>query len=521
MLEVDHSYNVEAQLITKGASTLLYDLVIYGGTAAGIASALQAKRSGLHPVIVEPTARIGGLTTGGLGDTDYGHSAAIGGISLEFYTRLGVKYGKQGPVWMFEPKQALAVFKEWVDELGIEIKYGERLDLVNGVAKSGNRIIKLRLESGLTIAGRMYMDTSYEGDLMKAAGVSYTTGRESNLIYREKTNGIQTAHATKNQLPPGIDPYIVKGDPSSGLLPGVNADAGGADGEGDAKVQAYCYRMCLTDDPANRVMVERPADYDEREYELMFRAIEQGQRRFFKLRMLPNRKTDSNNDNGFSTDYIGRNYNYPEADYEERAWISAAHETYQKGLVWTLQHHQRVPADIREFYKEWGLPLDEFEENGHWTPQLYVRESRRMVAEVVMTEHHIRFGAPIEDSVGMGSYNMDSHHTQRHVGPDGFVTNEGDVQIGLGAPYPISYRAIVPREGECDNLFVPVCLSSSHIAYGSIRMEPVFMVLGQSAATAAAIAIESGVAVQQVPYEALRRRLLADGQVLQQSVTGG
>jgi hypothetical protein len=492
----------------------MYDLIIYGGTSAGIAAAIQAKRMGLVPLIIEPTNRLGGLSTGGLGDTDFGKSAAIGGLSLEFYRQVGMKYGSAHPEWMFEPKVALAVFQEWVAKHEIEVWFGERLEWSGGATKKGNVISLIRLESGRTVFGRLYMDTSYEGDLMKAAGIRYATGREANHVYGEHHNGIQTGVARLNQLPRGIDPYVVKGDPNSGLLPGVNPGAGGEDGDADHRVQAYCFRMTLTDDPANRVMIERPSDYDEREYELMFRSIEQGQNRFFKLRMVPNRKTDSNNDNGFSTDYIGRNYNYPEADYEQRARIVREHETYQKGLVWTLQQHPRVPEDIRNFYKEWGLPLDEFQENGHWTPQLYIRESRRMLGETVMNENHIFLRTPVADSVGMGSYNMDSHHTQRHVGKDGFVVNEGDVQIGLSAPYPISYRSIVPKEEECANLFVPVCLSASHIAYGSIRMEPVFMVLGQSAATAAAMAIENNVSVQRVDYNALRSRLLIDGQVL-------
>ncbi|MHA6485005.1 FAD-dependent oxidoreductase [Paenibacillus sp. strain BS8-2] len=492
----------------------MYDLVIYGGTSAGIAAAIQAKRLGLVPLIIEPTNRLGGLSTGGLGDTDFGRSAAIGGISLEFYREIGQKYNADQAEWLFEPKVALEVFLGWIENNEIEVWYGERLALPEGVTKDGNLISLISLESGRSATGRMFMDTSYEGDLMKAAGIRYATGREGNEVYNEQHNGIQTGVARLNQLPAGIDPYVVKGDPGSGLLPGVNPDAGGEDGAGDHRVQAYCFRMTLTDNPDNRVMVDCPADYDEREYELMFRAIEQGQKRFFKLNGVPNRKTDSNNDNGFSTDYIGRNYNYPEAGYEERERIVQEHATYQKGLLWTLQHHPRVPEDIRHFYKEWGLPLDEFQDNDHWTPQLYIRESRRLVGDTVMNENHIFLRIPVTDSVGMGSYNMDSHNTQRHVGKDGYVVNEGDVQIGLAAPYPISYRSIVPKEDECGNLLVPVCLSASHIAYGSIRMEPVFMVLGQSAASAAALALANNVSVQQVEYEALRECLLADGQVL-------
>lgn len=493
---------------------MIYDLVIYGGTSSGLAAAVQAKRMGLTAIVIEPSDHLGGLSSGGLGDTDFGSKSAIGGLALDFYRRLGRKYGKEEAAWLFEPKQASAVFADWMAEYGLNVVRRERLDLAGGVEKADGRIARIRMESGNTFEGRMFIDASYEGDLMKLAGVSYTTGREANRTYGETYNGIQTGQATKNQLPPGIDPYRIKGDPASGLLPGVNPDAGGEDGEADHRIQAYCYRMCLTDNPDNRVMVGKPADYDESEYELLFRSAEQGQTIFFKLNGVPNRKTDSNNDKGFSTDFIGRNYGYPEGGYAERERIAEAHKTYQTGLVWTLQHHPRVPAAIRAFYKEWGLPRDEFAANGHWTPQLYVRESRRMVSDVVMNEHHIFLRAPVEDPVGCGSYSMDSHNTQRHVGKEGFVVNEGDVQIRLDAPYPISYRSIVPKEAECANLFVPVCMSASHIAYGSIRMEPVFMVLGQSAATAAAMAIAAGCSVQRVDYAALRERLLADGQVV-------
>ncbi|WJH37508.1 FAD-dependent oxidoreductase [Paenibacillus sp. CC-CFT747] len=374
----------------------------------------------------------------------------------------------------------------------------------------------IRMESGLTFEGRMFIDASYEGDLLAGAGVRYTTGREPNRLYGERLNGIQTEQATKNQLPTGIDPYWTPGDPASGLLPHVNANAGGSDGDGDSKIQAYCYRMCLTDRPDNRVPVEKPEGYDEKEYELLFRSMEAGQTRFFKLAMLPNRKTDSNNDFGFSTDYIGRNYGYPEGDYAARERIGKEHEIYQKGLVWTIQNHPRVPEEIREYYRPWGLPRDEFLENGHWSPQLYIRESRRMLGVSVMTEKHVRHEEKVEAPIGMGSYAMDSHNVQRHLDANGYVTNEGDVQMLNVKPYSISYHTIVPKAEECANLLVPVCLSASHIAYGSIRMEPVFMVLGQSAATAAVQAIEAGCSVQRVDLAKLAEQLLKNRQVLTQ-----
>lgn len=496
---------------TKGNT---FDIVIYGGTSAGVIAAVQAVKMGKSVVLIEPSSRLGGLSSGGLGDTDFGNNSVIGGISLEFYQRVGAKYGEEKPVWMFEPKVALEVFQDLVKEYDILVYYGERLDLINGVSKAGSQIEYIIMESGKTFKAKIFLDTSYEGDLMAKAGASYATGREANDLYGEIYNGVQTENAVLNNLPSGIDPYVIKGDPSSGLLPHVFLNAGGKDGEGDTKIQAYCYRMCLTDDPTNRIMVEKPSGYNELEYELLFRSIEQGEKDIFKLRMLPNRKTDSNNLQGFSTDYIGQNYDYPEADYKRREQIARAHKTYQKGLVWTVQNHSRVPEELREFYEPWGLPMDEFTDNGHWTPQLYIRESRRMISDMVMNENHIMLKQPVEDPVGLGSYTMDSHNVQRHIDENGFVTNEGDVQIRLEAPYPISYQSMVPKESECSNLLVPVCLSASHIAYGSIRMEPVFMVLAQSAATAAVLALEKGISPQNIDYRQLRETLEGEGQVL-------
>jgi hypothetical protein len=393
-----------------------------------------------------------------------------------------------------------------------------RLDLKNGVVMDGKRIRKIRTEDGREFAGKMFIDATYEGDLLPGAGVSFTVGRESNATYNETFNGIQTKRAVKNQLPDGIDPYIKPGDPGSGLLPGVNADAGGEDGEGDRRLQAYCFRMCLTDVPANRVTIEKPEGYDEATYEILFRAIEAGQKnRFFKFSLMPNRKTDSNNDSGISTDFIGKNYGagwgWTTLNHDERLALAKKHEHWQRGLVWTLQNHPRVPEAIRTAHAKWGLPKDEFTDNRHWPHQIYVREARRMVSDFVMTEHHCRRKQPVPDSIGLAAYTMDSHSVQRHV-KNGMVKNEGDVQAGIPGPYPVSYRAIIPKNGECENLLVPWCLSASHMAFGSIRMEPVFMILSQSAATAASLALEGGTSLQQVPYEKLKSELERDGQVL-------
>ncbi|HEX5789823.1 MAG TPA: FAD-dependent oxidoreductase, partial [Luteolibacter sp.] len=324
----------------------------------------------------------------------------------------------------------------------------------------------------------------------------------------------------KNQLPKGIDPYVVAGKPESGLLPGVNPDLGGTPGAADHRLQAYCYRMVLTSVPENRIPIAKPANYDEKDFELLFRSIEAGQKGgFFKTTMVPNLKTDSNNTGGISCDYIGMNYgpdwNWSTLDYTKREALAARHRDWQLGLVWTLQNHPRVPEAIRKSHAPWGLAKDEFADNGHWPYHLYVREARRMVSDLVMSEAHCRLQKPVDDPVGMGAYTLDSHHTQRVV-HNGMVLNEGDVQEHLkDGPYGISYRSIIPRKGECENLLVPWSLSSSHIAFGSIRMEPVFMILGQSAGTAACLAIDQKVSVQNLPYASLRERLIKDGQVLE------
>lgn len=488
-----------------------YDIVIYGGTAAGIAAAVQASIMGKSAVVIEPSRRIGGLTSGGLGDTDVGMKEAIGGLSLEFYQRVGRIYSQDEACWLFEPKVALMVMEDWVKEHHIEVVYGERLNLKDGVSRNGTTITSIRMESGKVYQGLAFIDATYEGDLMAKAGVSYVVGRESNSQYGETLNGIHPG----NELPGGIDPYVVKGVPESGLLLRVNPDRGGSIGDGDNKLQAYNFRMCLTNNPDNRLEIEKPEGYNEADYEILFRAIEQGQSsRFFKLNRVTPDKTDSNNNSGISTDYNGTNHSYAEADYPTREQMWKDHYLYQTGYVWTIQNHPRVPEEIRAVYKPWGLPLDEFTESGHWTPQLYVRESRRMVSDYVVTEHVVRRTEPVPDSVGMGSFAMDSHHTQYFVNEDGHVSTEGGFYIRLDAPYPISYRAIVPKKTECTNLIVPVCVSATHAAYGSIRMEPVFMILGQSAAAAAALALDADGIVQDVPYEQLHSALVLGNQVL-------
>ncbi len=511
-----------------------FDLVVYGGTSAGIAAAIQATRMHKTAVVIEPSQHVGGLTTGGLGWTDSGSKAAIGGISREFYQRVKKhydrpevwrfverqKYSRYRPqddaMWTFEPKVAESIYRTMLREANVVVALGQRLDRQQGVTKRGNRIVSIAMESGERYTGKIFIDATYEGDLLATAGVTYTVGREANSQYGERLNGIQKRQNThSHRFRVNVDPYVRPGDPSSGLVAGVHAEAPGKDGDGDKRLQAYCYRMCMSNVAENRVPFPKPEGYNEANYELLFRNFTAGDLRVpMKPDMMPNGKTDTNNNCAFSTDNIGKNYAYPEASYEQRAVILKEHETYQKGLMWTLANHPRVPLPIRQRMAIWGLAKDEFVDNGNWPHQIYVREARRMVSDYVMTEADCTRTRLAKDSVGLGSYNMDSHNCQRYVTPEGFVQNEGDVQVSPGGPYMISYRSLVPKRGEAANLFVTCCISSSHIAYGSIRMEPVFMILGQSAATAAVQAIENKQAVQDVDYVSLRERLLRDGQVL-------
>lgn len=516
-----------------------FDVVIYGGTSAAVAAAVQVKRMNGSVIIIEPTQRIGGLTTGGLGQTDIGNKAAIGGISREFYQRIRRHYDvdsnwkwqrkdqyrsegqsrsaeTEDTMWTFEPSVALQVMQSFIDEYNIPVAYGERLDRSRGVELTDGRITSIRMESGRNFSGNFFIDTTYEGDLMAAAGVSCTVGREGNEQYQETLNGVQTARSVHHQFVPGVDPFREKGNPSSGLLPGIDPAGPGTEGGPDHRVQAYCFRMCLTDQPDNRIPFVKPENFDEENYELLFRNFEAGFKDVpWSKGSMPNRKTDINNNMGFSTDFIGQNYQYPEADYVKREQIIQDHRDYQQGLMWVLANHPRVPEHVRREVSRWGTCRDEFIRPDGWQEQLYIREARRMIGATVMTQHHCQGRAAATMPIGLAAYTMDSHNVQRHVAKDGFVRNEGDVQVGGFSPYPIDYGAIVPQTQECPNLFVPVCLSATHIAFGSIRMEPVFMVLGQSSGTAAMLCIQQSCPVQKIDYGQLRDRLSADGQVLE------
>lgn len=488
---------------------------IYTANAAGVVAAVQARAMGLSVVLLNPAWHVGGLTTGGLSFTDLGNKAAIGGRAREFYRALGRHYGK-AEEWNFEPHVAERTLHAMLRDAGVEPRHGQYVDRVTleTAAGPGPRIREITTTSGLRVRARYFIDCSYEGDLMARAGVSYTVGREPNRQYGEKYNG-QQIHAS-HQFATKVDPYVRPGDPASGLLPGIDPDDTFIPGAGDHRVQAYNFRVAMTMRPDLRVPFPKPAGYDRSRYELLARVLATGWKDVFhKFDAIQGGKTDTNNHGPFSTDYIGGNWRWPNAGYEERERIFQDHVNYQQGYHWFMANDPAVPESIRTAYAQWGLARDEFTDTGHWPRQLYIREGRRMVGDVVMTERHCLGRAKVDDPIGMGAYQMDSHNIRRIVHA-GMVLNEGDVQVGLPRPYGISYRAIVPRRGEAANLFVPVAVSASHIAFGSIRMEPVFMILAESAATAAALALEANeTAVQDLAYAQLQARLLAQKQVLE------
>ena len=508
----------------------VYDICVYGSTPAGIMAAYTAKLKGKSVLLISPTKRIGGLTAGGLGWTDIGdstsHRRIIKGFAREFYRRIGQHYGMASPTFYFEPKVALATFKGFLKEVGLkdstDIWYEWR---IVSAEKEGNSIQRIMLEKAAsgtspkgegtdapssegeeegtrTVRARIFMDCSYEGDLMARAGISYTVGREAASKYGEPENGVQCLN--KHQFTDGVDPYVVPGDPSSGLLWGIMPEPMGNKGDGDNHIQAYNYRLTLTKNkPFRAITAKVPDNYDPSKYELLFRWMEKKgwsgygdciKWTYMKDSSGPNSwnayKTDNNNNGAFSTDMIGYSWDYPEATYEQRDSIAKLHEDYTKGLLYILWTDPRVPQKIRDEFNLWGYPLDEYEDNENFTPQLYIREARRMIGRMVMTEDYCLKNKEANDPIAWGAYTMDSHNCGRYV-VNGMVKNEGDVQRHLTkGPYNISYRAVTPKESEAKNVIVPVCLSASHIAYGSIRMEPVYMVLGETTALAAIQAID-------------------------------
>ena len=499
-----------------------YDLVVYGGSAAGVMTAVSGARQGLKAVLLEPRDHVGGLVSGGLSGTDVGRREVIGGLALEFYYLAGRRYGLdrhlQEIAWMPEPKVAEAIMRDMLRDAGVTLLERHRLREKTGVRMEGARIAEITMENGARFQGRIFADTSYEGDLMAQAKVSYTFGRESVQQYGESLAGVRAvtpSHQFAVEIP-------ARGKDGK-LLPEVSPEPRGEPGSADKRIQAYNFRVIATNVPQNRLPWPKPENYDPQRYELLAlylnamtpylgRPLDLNEVNL--LRVIPNGKADWNNRGGFSTDYIGKNYDYPDGDYATRARIWKDHEDYQKGFYYFLANDPRVPKPLQEQMNQWGLARDEFVDTGHWPHQLYVREARRMVSDFVATQKDLQADLLKPDAIGMGSYNSDSHNVQRFVNAQGFVENEGDVQVPV-KPYQIPYRVLTPKRAEATNLLVPVCFSASHIAYSSMRMEPQYMILGHAAGIAAALAISANAAVQDIHIAELQRRLKDEGAVFE------
>ncbi|MBL8177544.1 MAG: FAD-dependent oxidoreductase [Bryobacterales bacterium] len=499
-----------------------FDLVVYGGTAAGVMTAVSGARQGLKTVLLEPRDHVGGLVSGGLSGTDIGRAEVIGGLALEFYFRAGRHYNlawyNQEIAWMPEPRVAESIFRTMMKEAGVVLLERHRLREKSGVRKSGASIVEITMENGSRFTGRIFADTTYEGDLMAQSKVSYTLGRESTQQYQEDLAGVR-ARTPSHQFAVEIPAR----DASGRVLPEVSAAPRGEPGSADRRIQAYNFRVVASKEPGNRLPWPKPANYDVKRYELLAlyvtamtpylgRPLDINEINL--LRVIPNHKADFNNRGGFSTDYIGKNYDYPDGDYATRARIWKEHEDYQKGFYYFLANDPRVPTSLRQQMSEWGLARDEFTDTGNWPHQLYIREARRMVGSFVATQKDLQTELTKPDVIGMGSYNSDSHNLQRFINDRGFVENEGDVQVPV-KPYQIAYRVLTPKREEATNLLVPVCFSASHIAYSSMRMEPQYMIIGHAAGIAAALAIGAKAAVQDIDIAELQRRLKSEGAVFE------
>jgi len=522
--------------------TFKADVIVYGGTSAAVTTAVQVHRMGLSVIIVSPDKHLGGMSSSGLGFTDTGNKEVIGGLAREFYQLIyqhydkpeswnwqkRSEYGNRGQgnpaidgdkrtMWIFEPHVAEEAFETMIRQNNIPVHRDEWLDRETGVEMKDGKIVSIQTLSGKLYKGKVFVDATYEGDLMASANVRYTVGREDNSLYGETWNGVQAGvfhhgHYFKDK----ISPYKVPGDPSSGLLPRISTEAPGENGTGDHKVQAYCYRLCLTQNPDNKVPITKPEGYDSSQYELLVRVAETRWNEFFaKYDAIPNRKTDVNNHGPFSYDNIGMSWEYPEASYEKRKEILNEHITYQKGLLYFMATDKRLPQWVRDTMNTWGFSRDEFADNGYWPYNIYVREARRMIGKYIMTENDVLSKREVPESIGMGSYTMDSHNVQRYVTAEGYVQNEGDIGVAAPRPYRISLGSILPEKDQCSNLIVPVCVSCSHIAFGSIRMEPVFMILGQSAGTVASMAVQGKKNIHDLTYDEIRKKLVEDGQILE------
>lgn len=504
------------------AQSSSYDLVVYGGTAGGVMTAVAGAREGLKTVLLEPGVHLGGMATGGLSRTDFGKKEVIGGQALEFYWRVGRKYEiqrfAQDVAWFYEPKVGEQVLREMIDQAGVRVLMRHRLREKTGVEKSGTRVTSITTENGAKFEGRMFADCSYEGDLMAQAGVAYTFGRESQSEYGESLAGVRE-RTPLHQFMVRISPY----DATGKLLPEVDPGPRAAPGSADKKVQAYNFRMILSEDPANQVPFPKPPSYDPQRYELLARLLEAMTKERGRppvmhevtlIARIPNKKADINNQGAFSTDYIGKSWLYPDGDYATRTRIWQDHVDYVKGFFYFLAHDPRVPASLQKEINSWGLAKDEYPNTEHWPHQLYIREARRMVGEFVVSQKDLQTDLKKPDVIGMGSYNSDSHNIQRIATPDGAVENEGDMQVAV-TPYQIPYRVMLPKREQAVNLLVPVCFSASHVAYSSLRMEPQYMILGHAAGVAAGLALKLGKSVQEVPVATLQEKLKSQGAVFE------
>jgi hypothetical protein len=507
---------------TLSAATRDFDVVVYGGTAGGVIAAVSSAREGLKTALLEPTNHLGGMVSGGLGFTDYGKKEVIGGYALEFYYRVGRHYemsrfGNEVS-WLHEPHVAEDIFRQMLTEAKVTVLERHRLREKTGVRKEGTQVREITMEDGSSFTARIFMDTTYEGDLMAQAGISYTWGRESSSQYGESLGGVRD-RTPLHQFLVNVSPY----DDQHNLLPEVSTEKPAPPGSADKKVQAYNFRMCLSEAATNQAPFIAPEGYDPKRYELLVRLISARVRAegkvpsllsILKIDRLPNGKSDVNNNGAFSTDYIGGSWDYPEATYARRQQIWEAHKNYIAGLLYFLANDPQVPLQLRNELNQWALCKDEFTDTGNWPRQLYIREARRMVGEYVASQKDLQTDLTKPDPIGMGSYNSDSHNLERIVDADGFVRNEGDMQVGV-KPYQIPYRSILPKRSEAQNFLVPVCFSASHVAYSSMRMEPQYMIIGQAAGVAAKMAIDAKRPVQEIDTAALVKKLRSQGVVME------
>ncbi len=497
------------------------DLVVYGATASGVMTAYSAAREGLRVVLLEPKTHVGGMVTGGLSATDLGHYPIIGGYARDFYMKAAAHYGahdlNQPANWLSEPHVDEEIFRGMLQDAGVTVYFHEKLAEQGGVELQGKRIVSIATAAGKRWPAKIFADCSYDGDLMAQAKISYTWGRESASEYGESLAGVR-GETPKHQFLWPVSAY----DDIHHLLPEIDPGPLAAPGSGDKKVQAYNFRLILTNDPANRLPFIRPDGYDRSRFALLERYLSEfeehmGRPAGFKdvtnPVLIPNHKADFNNNGPFSTDYIGHSWSYPEASYKEKDAIWQKHLLYTKSFFYFISQDPKAPAYLRNEVNQWGLPKDEFPDTGHWPNQLYIREGRRMVGEYVMRQADLQTERTKDDSIGMGSYNSDSHNIQRVAMPDGNVKNEGDVQVPV-QPYEIAYRTITPRRIESENLLVPVCLSATHAAYSSVRMEPQYMIIGQAAGVAASLAIQSRKPVQDISISVLQHKLRQQNAVL-------